>query len=141
MTDTVHAECLCGKVRIACDLPSLKAGHCHCANCRRAHGAGVWTWVTFKPDQVRVVQGQDVLRAYTSTTEAVREFCGECGSTLTFASPRWPDTIDITRANFVESIDREADGHVYADRAPDWCPVTGDMPQFGGPDGSVRLNP
>ena len=59
----------------------------------------------------------------------------QCGSTLMFTSPRWPDHIDLSVANILDPLDRAPDRHAYADRSPDWCPIHDDLPQLGGPDG------
>ena len=134
-TSPLHVSCLCGRVRITAVRPSKKAGHCHCDNCRRAQGAGVWTWVTFPAEAVHVERGEEDLRSYMSGTEAIRRFCGVCGSSLTFSSPRWPGLVDLSAANFEEPLDREPSHHTYADRSPEWCPILDDLPRRGGAGG------
>ena len=37
--DRVGGSCLCGAVRFEVTLPSKFCAHCHCGNCRKAHGA------------------------------------------------------------------------------------------------------
>ena len=46
----VYAEggCYCGKVKFKAALPAFWAGHCHCTQCQRLHGAAFVTWVGFK---------------------------------------------------------------------------------------------
>ena len=136
---TVHTTCLCGNVKLEATLPPTHLGHCHCDNCRRAHGAGVWTYATFLRDQVRVVTGAEDLIGYTSDTEATRKFCRVCGSTLTYESPRWPDALDLSLANIQEPVAMVPSRHNYADRSPDWCPILDDLPRLGGPDGLTPL--
>ncbi len=136
---TVAVACYCGAVRFEASLPTERIGHCHCDNCRRAHGAGVWTWATFPEERVRVVAGGDALVRYQSDTEAVRSFCRVCGTTLTYESPRWPGVIDLSVANFLEPLDAQPSRHAYADRAPDWLPILDDLPQYGGPSGDTPL--
>ncbi|MDH3626341.1 MAG: GFA family protein [Acidobacteriota bacterium] len=139
-TETYHASCLCGRVRLAACPPIQRIGHCHCDNCRRAQGAGVWTWITFKTEAVDVETGHEDLRQYRSDTDAIRQFCGNCGSSLTFASPRWPGVIDLSLANLEEPIDTAPDLHVYADRAPGWCPILDELPRLGGPEGNQPID-
>jgi hypothetical protein len=136
---TVVAACYCGVVRFEASLPTKRIGHCHCDNCCRAHGAGVWTWATFPADRVRVVAGGNDLVRYKSETEAVRSFCRVCGSTLTYESPRWPGVIDLSLANFLQPLDAVPASHNYADRSPDWLPILDDLPQYGGPSGVEPL--
>ena len=134
---TIRAACLCGTVRIDADLPASEAGHCHCGNCRRAHGAGVWTWVTFAADRVRVASGADSLTRYVTDTDATRGFCSVCGSTLTYESPRWPNTVDISYANLLDPVGIAPSRHSYADRSPEWLPILDDIPKFGGENGDA----
>lgn len=135
----ITATCLCKCVRIEATLPAKSIGHCHCDNCRRAHGAGLWTWAAFPQDQIRIAAGRTELVSFVSDTEATRRFCRICGSTLTYESPRWPGLIDISVANFEEPLDAAPSGHVYADRSPDWCAIHDDLPQLGGESGSEPL--
>lgn len=136
----VRIACLCGAVRLVATGPASHAAHCHCDNCRRAHGAGVWTFVTFPADAVRVEAGEERLSAYRSDTEAVRQFCATCGTTLTYASPRWPGTIDLSLANVDGDVGVVPGKHVYADRAPAWAPILDDLPCAGGVDGVTPLD-
>ena len=117
----------------------MHAGHCHCDNCRRAQGAGVWAWVTFATKQVRVTRGEAELSTYVSEAASTRRFCRICGSTLIYESPRWPGTTDLSLANILDPIDVPLSRHNYADRAPDWSPILDDLPQLGGPDGCTPL--
>ena len=119
-SNPVAVACYCGAVRFEVSPPAERMGHCHCVNCRRAHGAGVWTWATFPEDRVRVVAGGDELVRYQSDTQAVRSFCRVCGSTLTYESPRWPGVIDLSLANFLDPLDAQPSRHAYADRARDF---------------------
>ena len=136
----VHVSCLCRRVRLAVKLPAERIGHCHCVNCRRAQGAGVWSWATFPDAAIQFESGQDDLREYRSDTDAIRQFCGHCGSSLTYASSRWPGVIDLSLANFDEPLDKQPSRHSYADRAPDWCPILDDLPRLGGPTGGEPLD-
>jgi len=139
MPDRALASCLCGRVRIEVDLPAQKAGHCHCDNCRRAHGAGVWTFATFQANAVRVVDGGDELTRHLSDVGSTRSFCRVCGTTLLYESPRWPGVVDLSLANFHDSVGAVPGYHAYADRAPGWCPILDDLPQQGGPSGVEPL--
>ena len=35
----VRGSCLCGGVKYEITGPLMRSGHCHCSNCRKAHGA------------------------------------------------------------------------------------------------------
>lgn len=138
--DTVEASCLCRRVRLEADLPPMRVGHCHCYNCRRAQGAGTWTWAAFPTEHVRVVAGESELTSYVSSTDATRGFCRVCGSSLTYQSPRWPDIIDLSVANFDGPLGEAPSRHNYSEQSPDWCPILDDLPRLGGATGQEPLD-
>jgi len=55
---TVTGSCLCGAVAFAVDLPTAVCAHCHCTQCRRAHGAAYVTWFTLPKERWRVTAGE-----------------------------------------------------------------------------------
>jgi hypothetical protein len=73
--------CLCGALRYEADGDPLYAGHCYCADCRKASGSGFVPFMGFASSAVRF-SGQT--RKFTSKAargvEAVRNSCPVCGS-------------------------------------------------------------
>ncbi|MFQ5503979.1 MAG: GFA family protein [Planctomycetota bacterium] len=134
----VRGACYCGQVRFEVELPPHFVSHCH--NCRRAHGAGFVTWAGFEGTQFRILEGEADLERYKTETEATRSFCRICGSTLLFESPRWAGEVHVAVANLVDELDEMPSGHAYADRSPDWCPITDDLTRYGGESGTERLD-
>lgn len=132
-------HCLCGAVRFRAIFPSRFVAHCHCSNCRLAHGAGVVTWAGFPDQQWQLVSGSEQLASYRTETGALRSFCSRCGTPLCYRSERWPAEVHVAVAAFTEALDREPAGHVYADRAPPWLPIHDDLPRFGGESGTDPL--
>jgi hypothetical protein len=132
--------CTCGAVRFEASGPPKWVAHCHCVNCRRAHGAGAVTWAGFEQARFRLLSGGEHLSTYLTETSAQRRFCGRCGSPLLFSSPRWPEEVHVAVAAFDgEGAPLLPRGHSYADRAPAWFPITDDLPQFGGASGTEPL--
>lgn len=137
----VEGACACGGVRLRLDLPTRFVAHCHCANCRRAHGAGFVTFAGVPAAQLGWTAGEDLLAAWKTDTGATRRFCGRCGTTLTYEGPRWPDEIHVVVACLDGELDRAPQGHAYADRKADWIDLPDDgLPRFGGESGSEQLD-
>lgn len=107
--------------------------------CRRAHGAAYVTWVGVDADAFRVVSGEESLRRYSSSTPAVRSFCGTCGSPLFFQSDRWAGEIHVARASIPGSLDREAQAHAFFSERAAWVSVDDGLPRRGGPSGTDPL--
>ena len=131
----VAGSCLCGAVEFEARLPSKFCAHCHCSNCRRAHGAAFVTWVGFPKERVKTISRVDALHRYLTDTGATRSFCSKCGSTLFFESPRWAGEVHVARANIRGEIDRVPSGHFYVDHRASWWTITDSLPQRGGEAG------
>ena len=101
-------------------MPSKFCAHCHCHNCRRAHGAAFVTWVGFESDRVEIRADEEHLGRYVTDTKATRTFCKTCGTTLFFESPRWPGETHIVRSSFTDPIDRDVEGNAFYESRADW---------------------
>jgi hypothetical protein len=73
--------CLCGALRYQAEGEPLFAGHCYCADCRKASGSGFIPFMVF-PAAAFSVTGATVEQRSTSFrgTEAVRSRCAACFS-------------------------------------------------------------
>ncbi len=127
--------CLCGAVRYEFDVPLKFVAHCHCENCRRAHGAAFVTWAGVPHEAFRMISGEDQLKRYATETQALRSFCGTCGSTLFYESPRWADEKHMVLANLEECVAEDPKAHYYVDSKASWWEIQDDLPQHGGVTG------
>ena len=89
--------CLCSAIRFRISGEPIFSSICHCATCRRASAAPTVGWLTFDRGQVEILSGNP--RTYRSSQSVVRQFCGTCGSQLSYESVERPATIDITTAS------------------------------------------
>ncbi len=127
--------CLCGAVRFRIRLPPKWVAHCHCSMCRRAHGAGVVTWVGVEETAFTLLSAPTWLAAYASSVPARRSFCRTCGTSLFFRSERWPGEVHVTLASLPPNIGLEPQAHVYfADRVP-WLEFGDHLPRHAGTGG------
>jgi len=119
---SARGSCHCGAVRFVARFPSRFVSHCHCANCRRAHGAAFVTWAGFPDAQVEVTAGADRLREHASSPGVSRRFCADCGTKLFYASDRWPGETHVALAAFDEPVDRAPQGHAFWAEHAAWLP-------------------
>ena len=125
MPDSATARCICGGVEIVAQFPSRFVTHCYCLSCRRAHSAGVVTWIGFKKKQVDITKGADLIQSYESSPNTWRKFCRVCGTRLAFESSReanWADEFHIPLALFVTPVDRQPHTNSFAEERPAWAP-------------------
>jgi len=119
----LSGSCYCEKIKFSTTLPTKFVAHCHCENCRRAHGAAFVTWAGFNINQFKIINGSDFLGRYKTETDATRSFCKICGTTLFYEGSRWPNEIHIALANINDLVDKLPKSHAYLDRSPDWSPI------------------
>jgi hypothetical protein len=93
----IQGGCLCSAIRFRISGDPTFSSICHCSTCRRASAAPAVAWLTFDRGQVEIVSGSP--RAYRSSQGVARQFCGTCGSQLSYESASRPATVDITTAS------------------------------------------
>ena len=73
--------CLCGALRYEAEGEPRFAGHCYCADCRKASGSGFIPFMGFAGSAVRFSGETRQFRSKAATGgDAVRNFCPVCGS-------------------------------------------------------------
>lgn len=128
MTETsMTGRCLCGAVRYRSGPLLYPATLCHCESCRRASGAHVVAWATVGIDGFEYTTGKPV--DYSSSLGVIRQFCGRCGTPLTFRRADRATEVDIGVATF----DRPSAGapvdHVWMEDALPWDRPSDGLPQ------------
>ena len=120
--------CCCGAIRYEVSAEPVDVCHCHCATCRRSSGAPMVTWLTVPRPALRLLSGTP--RERRSSAAAVRGFCAECGTALTFRADAEPDTIDVTVASLDQPeriVPRE---HIWTRSALPWLRLDDDLPRY-----------
>jgi len=128
MTQTVYAGgCLCGAVRYEVTGAVRDPCFCHCATCRRATGAPMVPWGTFRREAMRLTHGR--LSEYRSSAQVWRGFCARCGTSLTYRHESRPAEIDVTLATLDDPTLLTPAMHVWVkDRLP-WMPIADSLPR------------
>ena len=92
-TEELNGGCQCGAVRYAASDP-FGPHYCHCRMCQRASGNAFAAFVGFHADRFRFTRG--AAKLYRSSSFAVRGFCADCGTPLTFQYDREPHRIGLS---------------------------------------------
>ena len=119
--------CYCGKVKFKATLPAFWAGHCHCTQCQRLHGAAFVTWVGFKTP-AKVINPEKQFKTF-STGVAEQGFCQNCGSTFYFrytkkrerGGQEWFEVTYFARANFLNDPGIEPDHNIFYESHAKWA--------------------
>lgn len=131
-TEPVPGSCLCGAVAFTLAPPLLSMGHCHCSMCRRAHGTAFATFCQSAAHALNVHRGQAALTRYASSPDAVREFCGRCGTKLFYRAAASPDLVWVAAGALDADPGVRPRWHRFvADRA-DWYAIADALPRHAG---------
>ena len=79
--------CNCGGVRFELTDPPGPAGWCHCTRCRRRTGTGGSLQTRVVASGVRILRGEELLRAWEPPDGFAKVFCSACGSSMWSRSP------------------------------------------------------
>lgn len=134
MTEKYSGSCLCGAVRIEVTGAPVVQGFCHCQTCRAWSATPVTAYALWPTAAVRVVSGEDRLKAYARPGKLSRHHCSDCGgavmtgwtgSPMTDVYPPLLDGFAFTPAAHVNYGERMID-------MKDGLPKFRDMPATAG---------
>src|ERR1051325_6593119 len=136
---TYRGQCFCGAVTIEVTGEPLGAGDCHCANCRRCSAGPVNAFTLWKPESVKVTQGEDQIGEYHKTERSYRQWCKLCGGHLLTQHPEW-DVVDVYAAT-IPTFPFTPEVHVNYEstvlRMKDGLPKLKDFPKELGGSGEA----
>jgi len=135
MTDTHHGNCFCGAVQVEVTGAPEAMGYCHCASCRSWSAGPVNAFTLWKPENVKVTHGEDMIGHYMKTGMSDRQFCTQCGGHVMANHP--PLGLTDVFAATIPTLDFVPGVHVnYAESVlpmKDGLPKLKDFPsEFGG---------
>jgi len=74
--------CNCGGVRFELTEPPVSASWCHCTRCQRRTGSSASPQAVEAPGSLRILKGEELLRAWEPPDGAAKVFCSACGSSM-----------------------------------------------------------
>lgn len=134
---TVFSEllggCQCRAVRYRISALPHHQTLCHCTQCRASTGAPAVAWFTVPDHAFRLLQGEP--RSFRSSASAMRSFCGDCGTQLTFRSDGEPE-VDVTICSLDEAEHWPPADQTFARSRLPWMRSAHRLPEYA----STRLD-
>ena len=135
MTTKHTGACFCGAVALEVSGAPEAMGYCHCSSCRSWSAGPVNAFTLWKPENVKVTKGRDVLGSFKKSANSERRWCTQCGGHVMTHHPVWGIT-DVYAAT-IPSVAFKPGLHVnYAEtvlRMKDGLPKLKDFPaELGG---------
>ena len=124
-------SCLCAAVKYRVDRIEPFMGHCHCTMCRKFHGAAFATYGVVLQQNFHWLSGEDHLQQYKAHNGSVRQFCRNCGSSLTF-TPASSDGefIEFALGSLDSPIAEQPDAHIFYEFKANWHEPNDDLPRY-----------
>jgi hypothetical protein len=89
MSNITKGACFCGAVEIEVAGAPEGMGYCHCASCRSWSAGPVNAFTLWKPENVKVTKGAELVGHFAKTENSGRQFCQRCGGHLMTQHPLW----------------------------------------------------
>ncbi len=125
-----HGRCLCGEIQYTVDKIEPQMAHCHCTACRKFHGAAFSTFGEAKRENFHWIKGASLLKSFIAENGSVRQFCKNCGSSMTFAaSKNSTDVIEFSLGTLDSNIELQPDIHVFVGNKANWVKINDKLPQ------------
>lgn len=122
MSQSHKGQCFCGAVELEVTGEPAAVGYCHCTSCRTWSAGPVNAFSLWKPEQVKVTRGENLIGSFAKTENSQRKWCTKCGGHLMTNHPQW-NLIDVYAAtiptfafkpgvhvNYQETVLRITDG-------------------------------
>lgn len=125
-----RGSCLCAGVRYEYSGEFGRFSLCHCSHCRKAQGSAFVAVLPVNVAEFKLIQGQDLLKAYSASPGKERLFCGTCGSPLFSRSQSRPDVLRLRVGTLDTPIRRKPQLHQFVASKADWYDIHDDLPQY-----------
>ena len=123
--------CLCGGVRFEITEPLVRASYCHCTRCQRRSGTAASAQARVAPGSLRIVAGEEFVRAWQPDSGFAKEFCSECGSQLWSRDPDDADVINVRLGAFDGDPGIRPQLRQFVAYAAGWEPIPDDgLPRY-----------
>jgi hypothetical protein len=124
-------HCLCGAVRFEVTRPPVSAGYCHCTRCQRRTGTASSVSARIAPGSLRILSGQDRIKAWRPPDGFAKVFCSHCGGALWSQSQEDPGIISVRMGVFDADPGIRPSARAYVAYAASWEPIPDDgLPRF-----------
>jgi hypothetical protein len=86
----LRGSCQCGGVRFEVPDDFKPRSFCHCTTCKKLSGGVGTANGRARSDEIRILEGEELLRTYRPEEGSAKTFCSVCGSNLFGGG--WPES-------------------------------------------------
>ena len=132
--EKLNGGCYCGAVRYQIAGPPSWSGHCHCRSCQMALGGAFVSWAKVPAEDFVVTKGR--IKTFQKSPAVTRGFCGDCGTTLTYAAETevegqdWSADAWFTASTLDNPAVADPKTHVFVSHQQPWIKLADNLPTF-----------
>jgi len=126
----IQGSCLCGAIRYQIDGALGPVTHCHCSQCRKAHGAAFGTYARVEWAEFKLISGEDEIASYSSSSGVCRTFCARCGSTLQFIRESKPGSFSLALGTLDSDPGVAPAHHIFVGSKAPWYEIADALSQY-----------
>ena len=124
-------SCGCGAVRFELGSAPLSAIYCHCTRCQRRSGTAASVSARIEPGSLKLLMGEEHLRAWSPPGGLEKVFCSECGSALFARHPHGGEVAAVRMGAFDDDPGVRPSAHQFVAYAAPWQAIPDDgLPRF-----------
>lgn len=128
--DHYAGSCLCGGIQYEVRGPLGDIIQCHCRRCRKATGTAFATNSPIAQADFYLLQGQQLLKSFTTTTGVSRNFCSKCGSPIYSVKADLPDVYRLRIGSLDTPIEQKPTCHFYVGSKAEWEDLHDTLAQY-----------
>jgi hypothetical protein len=113
-------------VRFEVVEPPVSASYCHCRRCQRRTGAAASASARIVPGSLRLLSGDDALRAFDPQGGFRKVFCSLCGAHLWSQDPNDPTALSVRMGAFDDDPGVRPSVRQFVAYAAVWEPLPDD---------------
>ena len=117
---------MCGGVRFEVTETPAHVGYCHCRRCQRRTGTAASISARIAPGSLRILEGEELIKAYEPEDGFHKLFCSVCGSALWSRHPTDPDVISVRLGAFDDDPGVRPSYRQFVAYAAPWEPLPDD---------------
>ena len=123
-------QCLCGEVKVEIRGAITDIIHCHCSLCRKSSGTAYATNGFVSSAVFSVIQGEQLLKAFSLKQGRLRHFCSNCGSPVYSSSAADPGRVRIRLGILDSEITERPISHNFVSSKACWDNLDAELPRY-----------
>ena len=130
MPEFYSGNCACGGIKFEIEKTKGNVVNCHCNKCRELNGGPFSTYFVVPEKRFKLIEGRELLKSYSPSEKAVKNFCGNCGTPIFNLNLKYP-TLKIVYyggINFLE--EKKPNMNIFCQSKLSWVEIDTELANY-----------